>query len=150
MQNPKATKIALIILLLICLAQLFWILLSRAPSPVLSRIESSQPLESGGMLYVVVSDSGGATVPFIWRYYVHERIDDPQRALAVLREEGEAFLVTRDAKARVEVHGSLIRVTVTDTVYSFRSSVLYRHLSGYTLVTIWLTAQPAEPPPGIH
>lgn len=143
-----ATRTALICLLLICLAQSLWILLKQTPRPELSRIESSQPLEGGGMLYVVASEGGDATVPLVWRYYVHERMDDPQQALAQLRKEGEAFLVTRDGQGRIEVKGSTIRVAVTGTVYSFRSSALYRHAGGYTPVTIWLSAQPAEPPPG--
>ncbi|WNW11208.1 hypothetical protein RRX38_08595 [Pseudomonas sp. DTU_2021_1001937_2_SI_NGA_ILE_001] len=99
------------------------------------------------MLYVVLSDAGGATVPYTWRYYVHSRIDDSAKVLDVLRDEAEAFLVTRDGKAQVEVQGTTVKITLNGAVYSFRNQTLFRHAGGYTPVNIWLAASPPSGSP---
>lgn len=96
------------------------------------------------MVYAVLSDAGGATVPATYRYYMHERMDNPLEALESLRDEGAAFLVTRDAKARVEVQGNVVKIAVKKAVYSFNTPTLFRHEGGYTTVDIWLQAQPDE------
>lgn len=143
MRNPWATEKTLGVLLLICLAQALWIVLHLSPSATLSRVAATYPVGEQGMLYVVISDAGGATVPFTYRYYVYRRMDDEQQALNALRKEGEAFLVTRDADAQVHVQGTEIRIAVKDTVYSFRNATLFHHSGGYTPVNVWLNAQPA-------
>lgn len=102
------------------------------------------PIGDNGMLYAVVSDAGGATVPFTYRYYVYERIDDRLKALEALRANGKAFLVTRDESARVDVQGTVVKIAVSKDVYSFTSSTLFRHGDGYTPVSVWLSAQPAQ------
>ncbi|MEG5265628.1 hypothetical protein TRP66_15115 [Pseudomonas sp. JDS28PS106] len=96
------------------------------------------------MLYAVLSDSGGATVPMTYRYYVHRRMDNPSEALESLRNEGAAFLVTRDASARVEVQGNVVKIAVKKAVFSFNTPTLFQHQDGYTTVDVWLQAQPDE------
>ncbi|QHF02370.1 hypothetical protein N015_08065 [Pseudomonas asturiensis] len=144
MRNPQKSKGILVVLLLVCLAQAAWILMSSPPSPTLSRVVSTYPVGRDGMLYKVVSDTGGATEPFSYRYYIFQRIDDSKVALKKLRDEGSAFLVTRDGDAKVDIRGAVVKISVSKAVYSFHSSTLFRHEGSYTPVTIQLEALTSE------
>lgn len=142
MRSPKATKTNFYLLLLICFAQGVWILAHYKFSPTLSRVIQKYPIGEQGVLYVVISDAGGATVPFTYRYYLHARVDKEQDELETLRQDGKAFLVTRDADAGVAVEGSRIKISVRNNVYSFNNPTMLRLGERYIPVNVWLDAQP--------
>lgn len=89
------------------------------------------------MVYVVITDAGGASVPFTYRYYLHDRMDDEQVLLQELARDS-AFLVTRDGNAHVVVEGRRVKVMVRNSVYSFNSIAMSKEGEP---VDIWLDAR---------
>jgi hypothetical protein len=144
MQSAKATKASLYLLLLMCVVEGVWIAAHYNFSPTLSSVVQKYPVGEQGMLYVVVSDVGGATVPFTFRYYLHARMDNGQDELQTLRRDAKAFLVTRDADAEVRVEGSRIKISVRDRVYSFNNPTALRLGERYMPVSVWLDAHPED------
>lgn len=143
MQGRNKVKTLLGLVLAACMISSVW-LVTRTPAPALTKVLATYPVGSKGTLYVVLSDGGGATVPATYRYYLYKRMDDTSQALASLRREGVAFLVTRDADGRVEIEGEVVKIAVKKAVYSFNTPTLFRHEGGYTAVDVWLQAQPGE------
>ncbi|MDB5984476.1 MAG: hypothetical protein JWQ69_5491 [Pseudomonas sp.] len=144
MLSAKATKASLYLLLLICVVQGIWIAAHYNFSPTLSSVVQKYPVGEQGMLYVVVSDVGGATVPFTYRYYLHARMDSGQDELQTLRRDAKAFLVTRDGDAGVRVEGNRIKISVRDRIYSFNNPTALRLGERYIPVSVWLDAQPED------
>jgi hypothetical protein len=142
MQKPNVTRAALIALAIICLIQGAWIIGHHNFAPELSRVVQRYALGDTGMVYVVVDNSGGATVPFIYRYYLSTRSDDDEQLLQSLSKDDHAFLVTRDGDAKVSVEGMRVKVSVNDSVYRFVSPVSLRRGDRSALVDIWLDARP--------
>ncbi len=93
------------------------------------------------MVYAVLTDAGGATSPFIYRYFLHQRLDDDQLALKAMARDGKAFLVTRDAHANVSVAEGRVNVSVKEQVYRFHSPAALVADGQDTLVDVWLDAR---------
>jgi hypothetical protein len=142
MQGRYNIKTLLGIVLAGCIVSGMWMM--RTPAPVLTKVLATYPVEDQGMLYTVLSDGGGATVPATYRYYLYRRMDDLSAVLESLRDDGSAFLVTRDHDAQVEVQGRVVKISVKKAVYSFHTPTLFRHEGGYTVVDIWLQVRPEE------
>lgn len=134
-------KTAIRWLIVICLIQALWIWLNQKSDPVLSEIIQRYPLGENAMVYVVLSNVGGATVPFTYHYFVHRRIDDKDQALQALRSEANSFLVTRDYDAKTSVDGYRVSISVRKAVYKFHNPVGLRVGDTYTSVDILLDAQ---------
>jgi hypothetical protein len=129
--------------LLACLMSGVWF--AAGPNaPVLTKILATYPVTEHGMLYVVLSDAGAATVPATYRYYMYERLDDASDALGALHKNGIAFLVTRDAEAKIDVQGTVVKISLSKAVLSFNTPTLFRHGEGYTTVDVWLRAEPVD------
>lgn len=143
MQGRNRVKTLLCLVLAACLISSVW-LVTRTPAPALTKVLATYPVGSNGMLYVVLSDGGGATVPAAYRYYLYMRMDDLSAVLESLRDDGSAFLVTRDPDAQVEVQGRVVKISVKKAVYSFHTPTLFQHEGGYTVVDIWLQVRPEE------
>ncbi|WP_246237890.1 hypothetical protein [Pseudomonas akapageensis] len=124
MRNPSATKWLLALLTVATLGQAAWISFSGESPPQLSKVVNKTPIGQNGFVYEVQSDSGGATVPFVYFYYVLERQASDEGALSALREKSP-FLATRQSGAIVSVSGNRIRAHTQDTVYSFSSLAVY-------------------------
>ncbi len=125
----------------ICVIQGIWILAHYEFHPELSRIVKRYPIDGDGTLYVAISDTGGATVPSIYRYYLHRKIEGDELALKALSSEGRPFLVTRDHGARVVIEGRRIKISVTDSVYRFSSPALLKNGDRYSVMDVWLDAK---------
>jgi len=128
-------------LLLLCVIQAIWILLSYKFTAELSEIIQRYPVGDKAMLYVVLSDSGGATVPFTYHYFVHRPIEDDSLALESLRDNATAFLVTRDHDAQTSVFGNQVRIAVQKQVLHFHNPAIVRFDDDYLAVDVWLDAQ---------
>ncbi|MEQ7917604.1 hypothetical protein ABQX22_00295 [Xanthomonas sp. WHRI 1810A] len=128
-------------LILLCAIQGTLLFLNQERTPVLSEIIGRYPLGEKGMVYVVLTDAGGATVPYYYNYFVHRRIDDDEQALETLRQDGKAFLVTRDWDAKIAVNGYQVKVSVRRQVNRFHTPADLTVDGEYTPVDIWLDAQ---------
>lgn len=125
-------------LLLLITAQSLWIL-TPDPKPELSKIANSYPIGTQSAVYEVLSNSGGATVPMTYLYFVASRQPDEAEALKML-EHHTPFLVTRHPGAITAVNGLKITARTQDSVYSFTSTSLLREDDEVKPVLIDLTA----------
>lgn len=125
MPGPRVFKWGAGTVLLICLG---WGLLrfitgSSLPDP--DRVVSMTPLGDGAAVYEVLYDSGGATVPFIYRYFVLEQL---KSAELVLEEVGllEPFLVTTSSGAVKGVASGYVSLEAKRTIYEFKTIARYK------------------------
>jgi hypothetical protein len=141
MQTRTRGKWVFRFLLLLCVLQGSWILLSYKFTADLSEIIQRYPVGDKAMVYVVVSDSGGATVPSTYHYFVHRPIEDDSLALESLRNNATAFLVTRDHDAQTSVFGNQVKIAVKRQVFHFHNPAMVRLDDDYLAVDVWLDAQ---------
>ena len=141
MQTRAPGKWVFRFLLLLCVLQGGWILLSYKFTADLSEVIQRYPVGDKAMVYVVVSDSGGATVPFTYHYFVHRPIEDDILALESLRNNATAFLVTRDHDAQTSVFGNQVKIAVKRQVFHFHNPAMVRLDDDYLAVDVWLDAQ---------
>ncbi|GGU59875.1 hypothetical protein GCM10009504_16010 [Pseudomonas laurentiana] len=143
MPSTPVTKWLLACLALLVIGQFAWILTATPRKPSLSEIINTTPIGEHSLIYEAASDSGGATVGRTYFYYVFERQDSLEKALATLQGQ-PAFLVTRQSGAIVSVKGQQITAHAKDTVYQYSSLAVLRE-KGQTLpVNIELTATQPE------
>jgi hypothetical protein len=138
MRNGAVTKWLITGLLLLVAAQSFWIL-APDPKPELSKIINSYPIGTQSAVYEVLSNSGGATVPMTYLYFVASRQPDAAEALKMLGDH-TPFLVTRHPGAISAVDGLKITARTHDSVYSFTSTSLLREDGEVKPVSIDLAA----------
>ncbi|WP_194790300.1 hypothetical protein [Pseudomonas sp. UFMG81] len=138
MQNRWATKWVTGVLGLLALAQALWIW-HPAAVPSLDKLEHSTPIGTHGAIYEVLSNSGGATTPLTYLYFIADRQDNEQLILDDLRNRSP-FLITKQAGAIQKVEGLKVQVRTHDTVYRY-SSVAFLKEDGEALpIIIELTA----------
>ncbi len=138
MQNGMVTKWLVACLLLLLVAQSIWILTPDS-KPELSQIINRYPIGAQGSVYEVLSNSGGATVPMTYLYFIAARQSDEAQALKML-EDHYPFLVTKQSGAITAVTGLKITARTHDSVYSFSSTSLLREDDEVKPVLIDLTA----------
>ncbi|MDZ5605174.1 hypothetical protein SJI00_20595 [Pseudomonas sp. RP23018S] len=139
MQNPKVIKWVLWLLLVFCVGQALFIALSGPWRPAPERVVSVTPVDEGGAIYEVLYDSGGATVPFVYRYFLMEfqSTDD-----AVLKKTVNAtpFLVTQSSGAVQEVSGSSVKLRTRGVIYEFHNRGYFKLNGQMKLVVFGLDA----------
>lgn len=141
MQTRAPGKWVFRCLILLCVSQAVWISFSYKVTAELSEIIQRYPVGDKAMVYVVLSDSGGATVPFTYHYFVYRSIDDDSLALESLRDNATAFLVTRDHDAQTSVFGNQVKVSVRKQVFHFHNPAIVRLDDDYLAIDVWLDAQ---------
>jgi len=142
MQSPRVFKVLAGLLFIICATQTVWILGYMPSSAVLSKVVQKYSVGENAMVYVVLSDAGGATVPVTYHYFLHVPVIDDRALLAELNSSGSAFLVTRDSDARVSTADGHIDIAVKGSIYSFTNVALLRQGDHYQPIGIGLDAQP--------
>lgn len=138
MQNGMVTKWLVACLLLLVVAQSVWIFTPDS-KPELSQIINRYPIGTQGSVYEVLSNSGGATVPMVYLYFIAARQSDNVQALKML-EDHHPFLVTKQPGAITAVTSLKITARTHDSVYSYTSTSLLREDDEIKPVTIDLTA----------
>lgn len=125
MQNPRAIKWTLWALLVVCLGQMLYIYASSAGRPDPERIVSVTPVGEGGAVYEVLYDSGGATVPYVYRYFVMDLQADDEAALQQTKK-ATPFLVTQSTGAVRDVAGSTVKLHTRETIYDFHNTAYFK------------------------
>ncbi|MEE1925289.1 hypothetical protein V0R50_17440 [Pseudomonas sp. 148P] len=138
MQNGMVTKWLVASLLLVVVVQSIWTF-TPDPKPELSQIMNRYPIGTQGSVYEVLSNSGGATVPMVYLYFIAARQSDNAQALKLL-EDHYPFLVTKQPGAITAVTGLKITARTHDSVYRYNSTSLLREDDEIKPVTIDLTA----------
>lgn len=139
MQSRKATKILVWVLLTIVLGQSGYIYLSSPSQPTPSRLLNVTPLGETGAVYEILYDSGGATVPFVYRYFLMERGKNESEALEFARRNNPV-LVTKSPNAVQGVSSDKVHFVTTDTVYKFISIGYYQSGESENIVKLELSS----------
>ena len=125
MQSLKACKWLCGGLICICLAQALYIYLASEKVIQPTRVISSVNVDEGGAIYEVLYDSGGATVPFIYRYYLLARQSNMGEVLERMKMT-RPFLVTKSTAAVQSVMQDRVKLIVTDTIYDYNNIAFYK------------------------
>lgn len=125
MLKAKKSKRTCLILSAACIMQAIYIYIKSPATPEPSEIISVTPVDSTGAIYEVLYNSGGATVPFIYRYFLMEKINDPIEALNKIKSS-HPFLVTKSPDAVRTVLPGRVKLETLDTIYEYRNSAYYK------------------------
>lgn len=125
MQNLKATKWLTVVLIIICLGQALYIYNSTKNSPKPTKIVSTTLVGERGAIYEVLSDSGGATVPLTYNYYLMSVQADDSSALVKIKDS-HPFLTTKSSGAVQKVLPGKVKLKTTDTVFNYSSVGHYK------------------------
>jgi hypothetical protein len=136
MLNPKATKPLIVILAILCLGEALWIWTNVPAKPELSKVILDVAVNDQIHVYGAAQDSGGATVPFVYHYFIQKKASDAP-SLSGLQDE-QAFLRTREP-AQISADNGRIKVTVAGQILAFASRASYQD-DGVKFVDIDLTA----------
>lgn len=141
MQNLKAIKWAFWALMVICSGQMLYIYASSPRRPDPDRIVSVTPVGEGGAIYEVLYDSGGATVPYVYRYFVMELQSSDEAALQKTKKT-TPFLVTQSTGAVRGVVGITVRLHTNETIYDFHNTAYFKSHEDLNIVKFYLDATP--------
>ncbi|HDS1738133.1 hypothetical protein [Pseudomonas sp. BP8] len=112
-------------LLAICLGQALYIYATVPTRPDPDQIVSITPVGAGGAIYEVLYGSGGATVPYIYRYFVMDVQPSDEAALQKTKT-ATPFLVTRSTHAVRSVAGGSVKLKTSETIYEFRNKGYFK------------------------
>ena len=125
MQNLRATKWTIYTLLVICLGQGLYIYAFSASRPDPDQIVSVTPVGKGGGIYEVLYDSGGATVPYVYRYFVMDLQVSDEAALSKTKK-ATPFLVTQSTQADRSVKGITVKLKTDEIIYDFHNTAYFK------------------------
>ncbi|NNA69794.1 hypothetical protein [Pseudomonas gessardii] len=86
---------------------------------------STTNVGEGGAIYEVLYNSGGATVPYIYRYFLMPLQSSDEDALQKSKENSP-FLVTKSPQAVREVLNGKVRLKTESTIYEFRNVSIFK------------------------
>ncbi|MBO0496385.1 hypothetical protein [Pseudomonas sp. Marseille-Q1929] len=139
MQSQKGTKLGIWILLIICISQGVYIYFSEPSRPDPTKVVSVTHVGEGGAIYEILYDSGGATVPLIYRYFLMDIQANDQEALKKSTER-EPFLVTKSPNAVRKVIGDSVKLKTSETIYDFHNVSIYKNNGKINIVTFDLVS----------
>jgi hypothetical protein len=139
MQSQKGTKLSIWILLIICIGQGVYIYFSEPSRPPPTKVVSVTNVGEGGAIYEILYDSGGATVPLIYRYFLMDIQANDQEALEKSTER-EPFLVTKSPNAVRKVIGDSVKLKTSETIYDFHNVSIYKNNGKINIVTFDLVS----------
>jgi len=125
MLKLKTFKRTAHILLIICIIQSIYIYIQSPASPEPSEIASIIPIDSTGAVYEVLYNSGGATVPFIYRYFIMEKTSNPSEALNKIKSS-HPFLVTKESGAVQGTSPGRVKLRTIGMIYYFSNTADYK------------------------
>lgn len=120
MQNQKGINWSAWGLFIICLGQALYIYTSIPGNPEPTHVVSVTKVGDRGAIYEIFYGSGGATVPYIYRYFLMELQHTDADALN-MSEKMAPFLVTKSTEAVREVLGDRVKLKSDETIYDFHN-----------------------------
>ena len=125
MQNRKGTSWAFAGLLIISIGQAIYIYTSAPNRPEPTHVVSVTKVGDGGAIYEILYDSGGATVPYIYRYFLMALQGTDADALEKSKKT-TPFLVTKSTEAVWSVTGNKVKLKSEDIIYDFHNTGYYK------------------------
>lgn len=124
----------------ICLGQMLYIYTLRPGRPDPDRIVSITSVGQGSAIYEVLYGAGGATVPYVYRYFLMGVQQNDEIALQKTKDI-EPFLVTQSTGAVRSVAGQLVKLRTLDTVYNFHNKAYLKIQGQLRMVSFELDAK---------
>ena len=93
------------------------------PDPV--KVTSVTNVGQGGAIYEISYDSGGATVPIVYRYFLMDLQPGDEEALQKTKKS-VPFLVTKSSAAVREVLDGRVKLKVDGVIYEFHNISLFK------------------------
>ena len=112
-------------MLFVCLVQALYIYMSAPGRPDPVKINSVTNVGQGGAVYEVLYDSGGATVPIVYRYFLMSLQPGDEEALKKVKKNAP-FLVTKSSAAVREVLDDRVKLKVDGVIYEFHNMSLFK------------------------
>ncbi|MBV4535336.1 hypothetical protein [Pseudomonas urmiensis] len=125
MQNLKAIKWTLWALVVVCFGQMLYIYASSPARPDPDRVVAVTPVGEGGAIYEVLYGSGGATVPYVYRYFVMD-LQASEEAVLKKTKKATPFLVTQSTGAVRGVEGITVKLRTSETIYDFHNRAYFK------------------------
>ena len=125
MRSPRAIKWIARSLLVVCLGQAMYIYMSAPGRPDPVQVTSVKNVGQGGAIYEVSYDSGGATVPIVYRYFLMDLQPGDEEALQKTKKSAP-FLVTKSSAAVREVLNDRVKLKVDGVIYEFHNISLFK------------------------
>ena len=125
MRSRRDIKWVVWSLLFVCLGQALYIYMSAPGRPDPVKITSVTNVGHGGAIYEVLYDSGGATVPIVYRYFLMNLQPGDEEALKKVKKNAP-FLVTKSSAAVREVLDGRVKLKVDGVIYEFHNMSLFK------------------------
>lgn len=125
MRSRRGIKWVVWSLLFVCLGQALYIYISAPGRPDPVKITSVTNVGQGGAIYEVLYDSGGATVPIVYRYFLMDLQPGDEDALQKSKKTAP-FLVTKSSAAVREVLDDRVKLKVDGVIYEFHNMSLFK------------------------
>lgn len=125
MRSRRGIKWVVWSLFAVCLVQTLYIYMSAPGRPDPVKITSVTNVGHGGAIYEVLYDSGGATVPIVYRYFLMNLQPGDEEALQKVKKTAP-FLVTKSSAAVREVLDDRVKLKVDGVVYEFHNISLFK------------------------
>ncbi len=120
MQNRKSINWWTWILAVFCFVQALYIYISSPSRPEPTEIDTVTKVGSGGAIYEILYNSGGATVPMVYRYFLMAAQQSDEEALLTSKKSAP-FLVTKSSQAVGEVHDDRVKLKTDNRIYEFHN-----------------------------
>ena len=125
MRSRRGIKWVVWGLLFICLGQALYIYISAPGRPDPVKINSVTNVGQGGAIYEVLYDSGSATLPIVYRYFLMNVQPGDEEALQKVKKIAP-FLVTKSSAAVREVLDDRVKLKVDGVIYGFHNISLFK------------------------
>lgn len=125
MRSRRGIKWVVWSLLFVCLGQAMYIYMSAPGRPDPVKVTSVTNVGQGGAIYEVSYDSGGATVPIVYRYFLMDLQPGDEEALQKTKKSAP-FLVTKSSAAVREVLDDRVKLKVDGVIYEFHNISLFK------------------------
>ena len=125
MRSRRGIKWIFWSLFAVCLVQALYIYMSAPGRPDPVKITSVTNVGHGGAIYEVLYDSGGATVPVVYRYFLMNLQPGDEEALQEAKKTAP-FLVTKSSAAVREVLDDRVKLKVDGVIYGFHNISLFK------------------------
>ena len=125
MRSRRDIKWVVWSLLFVCLGQALYIYMSAPGRPDPVKITSVTNVGHGGAIYEVLYDSGGATVPIVYRDCLMNLQPGDEEALQEAKKTAP-FLVTKSSAAVREVLDDRVKLKVDGVIYEFHKMSLFK------------------------
>jgi len=120
MRDQKFIKWGACVLFIICLGQALYIYFTAPFKPDPVHVVSVTEIAGGGAIYEILYDSGGATVPIIYRYFLMAVQPSEDDALKESMKTAP-FLVTQSTEAVRGVSDGRVKLITEDRLYEFHN-----------------------------